>query len=322
MKNFKGISKLKKEKKREMRLETDLVNQYKEAISGLFKTVSFENDSLNNRNSFYYLDSISSFSNLITKEYQSSKALNTIKEIELFNRMTIDLLKDIVQFFIAIDNYNSYKNKTKDSIILSKTNIEDGFKNLGQFDLKIKGDFSKQQTLFDMKEYCFNVIEKAFYFLNNVLYIDIEKCPLKVNYDNLIYNLENSISRENIELGRMPISNSKSLKKESVFFDFIHNIENKQAFADDLKDTFYLERGIDFRIMIDLLKDQKIFIIQQRKFKEFFHLIESYFQRDIGGYSGINDRYKHSDSDKEIHHLRITDISEKLNPLIEKYKTK
>jgi hypothetical protein len=29
MKNFKGISKLKKEKKREMRLETDLVNQYK-----------------------------------------------------------------------------------------------------------------------------------------------------------------------------------------------------------------------------------------------------------------------------------------------------
>ena len=144
------------------------------------------------------------------------------------------------------------------------------------------------------------------------------------NNENLIDNLENSVSREKIELVRMPISNSKNLKKASVFFDFIHNIEKdkKRAFAEELKDTFYLERGIDFRIMIELLKDQNIFIIQQRKFKEFFRLIESYFQRDIGGYSGINDRYKHTDSDKKIHQLRITDISEKLNPLIKKYKTK
>jgi hypothetical protein len=49
MTNFKGISKLKKEKANEIQLEIDLVNQYKNAISTLFKTVSFEMDSLGKR---------------------------------------------------------------------------------------------------------------------------------------------------------------------------------------------------------------------------------------------------------------------------------
>jgi hypothetical protein len=326
MTNFKGISKLKKEKESEMRLETDLVNQYKEAISGLFRTVSFEMDSQNNNNnnSFYYAYSISNFSKSLKDEFQPDKGLIPLEEIENFNRIMIDLLNDTVQFFIAVDNYDSIDNQVIDDIILYKTNIDDGFKNLGQFDLKNKSAFSTKDSSIAMKEYCFNVIKKAFYFLNNVLYIDLEKCPLKVNYVNLIYNLENSISRENIELGRMPISNSKSLKKASVFFDFIHNIEKdkKRAFAEELKITFNTESGIDFKIMIELLKDQNMFIIQKRKFKEFFRLIESYFQRDIGGYSGLNDRYKHTDSDKRAHKSCIKDLSEKLNPLIDKYKTK
>ena len=86
MTNFKGISNIKKEKESEIRLETDLVNQYKQATSTLFKTVSFEMDSQKNKNSFYYFNSISNFSNMITIEYQSNPALKAIKEIELFNR--------------------------------------------------------------------------------------------------------------------------------------------------------------------------------------------------------------------------------------------
>ena len=324
MTNFKGISKLKKGKESEMRLETDLVNQYKEAISGLFRTVSFENDSRNKRNSFYYFDSISSFSNLITKEYQSNKTLNTIKEIELFNRMTIDLLKDIVQFFIAIDNYDSYKNKTKDSIILSKTNIEDGFKNLGQFDLKIKGDFSTKDSSIAVKEYCLKVIKESLYLLNNSIYVDIEKCPFQFDFNKITQKLEYSIINLNDETGKN--SNSKKRKSkindESNFIDFITNVTNKEAFAQELKITFNIEKGIDFKIMIELLKDHNILIIRERKFLLFFNFIELYFSRDIGGYSGLNDRYKHSDSDKKVHHIRITKISQKLQPLIDKYKTK
>ena len=58
--------------------------------------------------------------------------------------MTIDLPEDIVQFFIDINGYNSHENQTKDYIILTDINIEDGFKNLGQIDLKIKAIFFKK----------------------------------------------------------------------------------------------------------------------------------------------------------------------------------
>lgn len=65
MTNIKGISKLKKEKANEIQLEIDLVYQYKNAISTLFNTVSFEMDSLGEENAFYYLKTISDLSHSI-----------------------------------------------------------------------------------------------------------------------------------------------------------------------------------------------------------------------------------------------------------------
>jgi hypothetical protein len=136
---------------------------------------------------------------MITIEYQSNPALKTIKEIELFNRMTIDLLKDIVQFFIALDGYDSHKNKTRELIILSKSNIEDGFKNLGQFDLKIKGVFSTKDSPIAMKDYCLKVTKESLYLLSNSIYIDIEKCPFQHDFNKLTQKLEHSTSNLNDE---------------------------------------------------------------------------------------------------------------------------
>lgn len=235
MTNLKGTSKPKKEKANEIQLETDPVNQYKDAISSFFKTVSFEKDNLGNKNSFYYSDSISELSNLFAKELKSNKALETEKEIEIFNRITIDLLKDIVQFFIAVDNYNSRDrdNEAADDIILFKTNINDGFKNVGQFDLKIKDYFSKKDSSIAMKEYCLKVIKESFYLLNNKFYIDIEKCPLKSDYDNLIYKLEHSIYNDVVDFKPTLNSKNKTHKKISdkwyallYWFELITNGEN------------------------------------------------------------------------------------------------
>jgi hypothetical protein len=191
MTNFKGISQIKKDKAKKTAIETDLVNQYKNAISTSFKTVSFEIDSFGNKTGMYYSDYITNFSNSLTKELQSNKELNTLKEIEIFNRTTIELLKDIVQFFIAIDNYDSQNNKVVEDIFISKTNINNGFQNLALVNLK-----RKQNSSFAMKEYCLNVIEKSSYFLYNSLFISIEKCPLKYDYDNLMYKLEHSYCTE------------------------------------------------------------------------------------------------------------------------------
>ena len=239
MTNFKGISKIKKEKESEIRLETDLVNQYKQAISGLFRTVSFEMDNQKNKNSFYYFDSISSFSNMIAIEYQSNPALKAIKEIELFNKMTIDLLKDIVQFFIAIDGYDSHKNKTRELIILSKINIEDGFKNLGQFDLKIKSIFSTKDSPIAMKDYCLKVIKESFYMLNNSIYIDIEKCPFQSDFKKLTQKLEHATSNLNEENG-IDLNSKKRKSKindESNFIDFTKTLEKPKT--DKITEKWY-----------------------------------------------------------------------------------
>jgi len=326
MTNFKEISKPKKEKANEIRLETDPVNQYKDAISTFFKTVSFEKDSLGNKNSFYYSDSISVLSNLFAKELKSNNALKTIKEIEAFNRITIDLLKDIVQFFIAIDNYDGQDKEVIDDIILFKTNIDDGFKNLGQFDLKIKGYFLKENSSIAMKEYCLKVIKESFYFLNDKLYIDIEKYPIQSQYENLLSKLENSINNKDIESAVLLLSISKKrnmkFNDEIDFVNFIDNVKDKIAFAQELKETFNIEIGIDFRIMIELLKDNKIIRIGDRKFRLFHGLATVYFGRNIGSYSGVKDKFDGSESDKKAHPKKIRNINEKLQPLVDKYKIK
>ena len=324
--NFKGLFKLRKEKENEIQLEIDLVNQYKNAISTLFKTVIFEKDSLGEQNAFYYLKTISDLSHSIDKELQTNKDLKTIKEIEDFNRITIDLLKDIVQFFIAVDNYNIRKrdNKVANDIILFKTNINDGFKNIGQFDIKIKDYFLNKNSSVALKEYCLKVIKESYYFLNNKLYVEIEKCPIQSDYENLLSKLENSISIEDIESSVLLLSNSKKrdikFNDENHFVDFIDNVNDKIAFAQELKKTFNIEMGIDFRIMIELLKDNEIIRIVDRKFRLFHKLATVYFDRDIGSYSGVNDKYKHTESDKKIHSKKIRIINEKLQPLIDKYK--
>jgi hypothetical protein len=328
MTNFKGISKLKKEKANEIELEIDLLNQYKNAISTFFKTVSFEMDSLGKENAFYYLKAISDLSHSIDKELQSNKDIKTIKEIEDFNRVTIDLLKDIVQFFIAVDNYNTRDrdNNVANDIIVFKTNINDGFKNIGQFDIKIKDYFLKKNSSIALKEYCLKVIKESFYFLNNKLYIEIEKCPIQSDYENLLSKLENSIISEEIESAVLVLSNSKKrnikFNDENDFVDFIDNINDKIAFAQELKETFNSEMGIDFRIMIELLKDNKIIRIGDRKFRLFHGLAKVYFGRNIGSYSGVNDKYHHNESDKKIHSKKIKIINEKLQPLIDKYNIK
>jgi len=326
--NFKGLFKPRKEKENEIQLEIDLVNQYKNAISTLFKTVIFEKDSLGEQNAFYYLKTISDLSHSIDKELQSNKDIKTIKEIDDFNRITIDLLKDIVQFFIAVDNYNTRKrdDKVANDIILFKTNLNDGFKNIGQFDIKIKDYFLNKNSSVALKEYCLKVIKESFYFLNNNLYIEFEKCPIQSDYENLLFKLENSISSKDIESALLVFSDSKKrdikFNDENDFVDFIDNVNDKIAFAQELKKAFNIEMGIDFRIMIELLKDIKIIRIGDRKFRLFHELATVYFDRSIGHYSGVNDKYHHNESDKKIHSKKIRIINEKLQPLIDKYKIK
>lgn len=109
-------------------------------------------------------------------------------------------------------------------------------------------------------------------------------------------------------------------KAEKTFFDFIDNVKNKEAFANDLKDTFNTETGIEFKIMIELLKDEKIFLISDRGFAGFYRAIKPHFSQDIGTRTGLNDLYKHNAAEQKHYAGKVQIIKERLNPLIYRHK--
>ena len=107
MTNSKGISNIKKNKANEIKLEKDVVNEYKDALSISFNTVNSEKNYIGDKNDFYYVYFVSNFSDYLSNELKSNRDLNTKKELEVYNRMIIDLLNEIVLFFIGIKNYDS-----------------------------------------------------------------------------------------------------------------------------------------------------------------------------------------------------------------------
>lgn len=124
-----------------------------------------------------------------------------------------------------------------------------------------------------------------------------------------------------LELKKVNPNQKKHINnKESNFFDFIHNVTNKELFASELKDIFNIETGIDFKIMIELLKAEGIFSFTQ--FAPFCRNIKTYFVRDIGTQNGLNDLYKHSKYEQKHYADKITTIQNKLNMLITKHKIK
>jgi len=144
-------------------------------------------------------------------------------------------------------------------------------------------------------------------FLNKLL-------PQIILRHSLLNELRVKIEKQyfdKIELIEAPQQKDKSKK---TLFQFIHNIEDKEAFLLELKKTFPTEIGKDIRVIIDTLIKENILIIGAREYKHFVEVLSEYFGRNIGKYQGIQNKMKITNE--------ISDpINKKLNPLIVKYKT-
>ena len=106
-------------------------------------------------------------------------------------------------------------------------------------------------------------------------------------------------------------------KHKKVLFDFIYNIEDKEAFVSELKTVFNTGKGKPIKAVINILKEAEMLTIPDREFKTFYNLLKLSFDRDIGTYTGINDAEKIVPFDNKY----LEPIKIKLNPLIIKYKT-
>lgn len=199
----------------EIKFERDLVNMYKNAINIHFNNVISEKDDtgtfLGDTNPFYYNTTITKYLNYLNQKVKSDSVLCTIEHLVFFNIITTNLLIDIVQFFMGIKNYDSLNSEIIEHIRLCKINIDEGFKKLGQFDIKI------QDSSIAMKNYCLSVIKESIDFLYKHTHIDIEKSPFKFDFEKLQNNLENSKKSENIHLKQVLISNKNKKYSEKWY---------------------------------------------------------------------------------------------------------
>ena len=117
--------------------------------------------------------------------------------------------------------------------------------------------------------------------------------------------------KENLKVGAEP---EKQKKRHKTLLEFINNIDDKEAFLNDLKNTFPTEIGLSIKAIVLRLVEVNILIYGTKEFKNFYEELTKYFDRSIGSYPSIND----NKPDSKI----IDIITLKLNPLIDKYKTK
>lgn len=109
------------------------------------------------------------------------------------------------------------------------------------------------------------------------------------------------------------VEKAKPKKLKKVLFQFIHNIENKEAFSQELKKTFPTEIGKSIKAVIDILTTEKILIYGTKEFKPLFEELQKHFNRDIGTYNSVQNV-------KIVDKETTETINKKLNPLIIKYK--
>lgn len=220
------------------------------------------------------------------------------KNLFIFSLNVLELYKSINSFLGTNDNGFLTK------MILKREKIARNLKTIKSYAIKIKKQSLKSTDteLIKTREYTITQLNEIIHELQNNYAIDLLKSPFKDEIEQIQNELHNSISTDLIPKINTHERGKKG-KKIKTINDFIFNVDNKEGFIKDLQKTFNTEKGIHFKILIELLKDEKIFMFSN--FSEFFRSISPIFRDEIGSQTGLNDLYKHSDSDKILHKAKI-----------------
>ena len=127
--------------------------------------------------------------------------------------------------------------------------------------------------------------------------------------DSYVSFLENKLNEQPQQI---ETSKPKPKLKKSLI-EFIFNIEDKEAFIQELKIMFPTEQGKSIKAIVLKLVEVQILIYGTKEFLQFYNELKTYFNRDIGTYQSINDV-------KQVDKETSDTIYKKLNPLIAKYK--
>lgn len=305
---------------------------YKKALKTLKKDTAFNNlsevneDTPRFRNFFFRITESCKFFKLRLKELQQPKQPESLDLLDITksthgnseNPFVIDLVKNYFDLRLEsqrfdIDLKQSFKmflirkqKSLKQTDFISKKEFFGKFKayvySLGHSIISIQ---SQLEEIEDFKDKA-GISLPTFWkhkgkFSNEILKIEDVNLILEIVSDLLLKSNQSQQTKTN--------------KPKKTLLEFIHNIEDKEAFLQDLKNTFPTEIGKAIKGIIDLLKKDKYLIHNDREFSDVVNAIKIFFNRDIGSVQGIRDAKNTDDK------IFIEPIELKLNPLIIKHKT-
>jgi hypothetical protein len=292
--------------------EAELINNYKKAISGYFeKELNY--------------NWINDFNNSLNDRLNINDNLKErIPLLTTYNNILCALISNTVQLFIACSKYDGTDLTLINDINFCKFKTDDCLKAIAEFKQNIQHNKNegRPDLAIKVRDYCSTNFNDIKIILNDYFFIDIKNSPLKNDFDGVLKEFENSINLNEIIFLNQISKNeqpqetktNKPKKLKKTLFEFIHNIEDKEEFIQDLKNTFPTEMGKDIRVIIDRLKKESILTIEAGEYKHFVESLTLHFGRNIGEYQGIQN--------KMIIKTDTTNrINKKLNPLITKHKT-
>lgn len=252
--------------------------------------------------------------------------------LSTYNKHLYFLTGHTMQLFKNINNYlNTSDNSCLTSIKTKEDDVFNSLKNIKDFTKTIKHSCINGEIFIasKIKDYCVLMFDDCIDLLNDKFGIDIYKSPLKTDFEEVKLALDNSINLSELKIiselstllkkpldlsDNPPAEKNKPKKLKKVLFQFIHNIENREEFIKELKETFPTEIGKSIKAIIDILTDEKILVYGTKEFKTLYDEIKLSFNRDIGSYNSIQNV---KNVDKET----TETVYKKLNPLIVKHKT-
>jgi hypothetical protein len=242
---------------------------------------------------------------------------NRFNQIEFINYIPLEIFKQVVNdlYFIykkeiPFGDIKSFLKNNFNTLIyeceILTQNLEQG-KVIWWDTLENVQFYNYSQSTYDYRMISWiskNNDDSHFYALYLKKIIEFLETELITEIENFERNLKIIIKTENIE----------PKKPTKTILDFIHNVNDKNSFLNDLKIHFPTEQGKSIKAIIDLLDKEGIIIYGTKEFKPLLTEIQLFFNRNLGTYQSVQN-VKIVDSET------IGIVYRKLKPLIIQHKT-